>query len=197
MLSSGNIFNNAGLYAILVGGGRDNVIENNVINTVNNSFAIYTDNRWPTFDWAAMKQILGQVPYTGATWAAKYPALVQPMKNPSWPEGNTIQSNVIIANTPNSTLFHYFLPKETSSIANNLVWATNGAGINVSYSILDQSSKSATISWQNWLQLGVEKNSINVNPCATISGNQVSFCAGSPINKIGFQALPTDIGLIN
>ncbi len=193
----GNIFNNAGLYSVLIGGGRDNIIENNIFNTVNNTFAIYTDNRWPTFDWATMSQLLSQVPYAGATWAAKYPALVQPMKNPSWPEGNTIQNNIVIATTANSTLFHYFLPKESTNIANNLVWAANGGGMNVSYSILDQSSQSATIPWQNWLQLGVEKNSINANPCATISGNRVSFCASSPINKIGFQALPTDIGLIN
>ena len=193
----GNIFNNAGLFSILIGGGRDNVIENNIFNTVSNTFAIYTDNRWPTFNWAGLTQLLLQVPYTSAVWTAKYPALVQPMKNPSWPEGNTIQNNVFVAATGNSTLFHYFLPKESTNIANNLVWAANGGGLNVSYSILDQSSQSATIPWQNWLQLGVEKNSINANPCATISGNRVSFCASSPINKIGFQALPTDIGLIN
>jgi len=193
----GNILNNSGLFAILIGGGRDNVIENNVINTFNNNYAIYTDNRWPTFNWAILNQNLSQVPYTGSTWSVKYPALAQPMKNPSWPEGNIIQNNVLIANTANSTLFHYFLPKESSTLANNLVWATNGSGMNVSYAILDESGQNIIASWQNWLQLGIEKNSINANPCATISGNRVSFCTSSPINKIGFQALPTDIGLIN
>jgi len=117
------------------------------------------------------------------------------MNNPTWPEGNTIQSNVIITNGTSPALL-YDLPAESTNLANNLHWAASGKYF-VSYNILDNPSQSGSGYINTWLQQGLEKNSIMVNPCATITSTSVSFCAGSPINKIGFQALPTDIGLYN
>jgi hypothetical protein len=195
----GNIFNNAGSMAIRIGGGRDHVIENNVFNVFNDAFAIYVDNRWPSFDWPALSKTLSNVPYQDATWSAKFPALAAPMKNPVWPEGNTIQNNVIISNNNGGGVVNYIMPRATTTIANNLYWAASGAVI-VSYQILDNPPQSIVGTWQpwqSWINQGVEKNSINADPCATFSGNQVSFCAASPISKIGFQALPTDIGMTN
>jgi hypothetical protein len=190
----GNIFNNAGTIAILLGGGRDNVIENNVFNT-NNSFAIYVDDRWPGFDWSLLSLSLTEIPYLGPIWASKFPALAAPMNNPTWPEGNTIQSNVIITNGTSPALL-YDLPAESTNLANNIYWAASGKTV-VGYNVLDNPSQTGTGSWQSWMQQGLEKNSIIANPCATINNTSVSFCPNSPINKIGFQALPTDIGLSN
>ena len=189
----GNIFNNAGNMAIQMGGGRDNVIQNNVFNTT--SYAIYTDNRWPTFDWGMLRATLTQVPYLSRAWTSKYPALAAPMKHDTWPEGNTITNNVIISNNTNNPALQYILPAGSSNIADNLVWSINGI-FSVSYSIVDRLNQNGAVPWKNWINLGIEKNSINADPCATITGNRVTFCANSPVNKIGFKPLPTDIGLI-
>ena len=170
------------------------MIENNVFNT-NNSFAIYVDDRWLGFDWSRLALSLTEVPYLGSIWAKKFPALASPMNNPSWPEGNTIQSNVIITNGTSSALL-YDLPTESTNLANNIYWAASGQTV-VGYNVLDNPSQAGSSTLQAWLRLGLEKNSIIANPCATISNTAVHFCAGSPINKIGFQALPADIGLIN
>ena len=189
----GNIFNNAGTMAIHIGGGRDNVIENNIINT-NNNYSIFVDNRSPTFDWTPLSLSLTSVPYLGAKWSTKYPALALPMQNPTWPEGNTIQNNIFI-NYADSPTLSYDLPVESTKLANNLYWSSKGKTL-ISYNILDNHNNSGTVFWQSWMQLGIEKNSFFDNPCAIINTNSVTFCQGSPINKIGFQALPTDFGLI-
>ncbi len=188
----GNIFNNAGLMAVQIGGGRNNIIQNNVFYT--NSYAIYTDDRWPTYDWTANIQTLAAVPYQGPVWKAAYPALALPMNNYKWPEGNVIQRNVIISSHPSGLALQYTLPNESTTISNNLVWGLHG-NFSVAYTILDMSNLNGTVSWHNWMSLGIEKNSINANPCATITGNTVTFCNASPINLIGFQPLPGGIGL--
>ena len=193
---SGNIFNNAGgTSTILVGGGRDNVIENNLINT-NNSFAIYVDDRWPSFDWSQLNLSLIEVPYLSLKWVKEFPALAAPMEHPNWPEGNTIQNNVIITNNISSVALLLDLPSESTNLANNLYWAANGTTV-VGYNILDYPGQAGTSNLETWMQLGIEKNSFIANPCATFSDTSVSFCTGSPINKIGFRTLPTDIGLSN
>ncbi|WP_445367259.1 right-handed parallel beta-helix repeat-containing protein [Methylomonas sp. BW4-1] len=69
----GNIFNKAGSMAIQLGGGRDNIIENNVILTDSN--ALWIDNRWPGYSWSENKKGLLQVPYQSAIWRTKYPKL--------------------------------------------------------------------------------------------------------------------------
>lgn len=188
----GNIFNNAGFMAIQIGGGRDNFIQNNVFLT--DSYAIYVDNRWPTYDWTANFKTLAAVPYQGPVWKAAFPALALSMNNYKWPEGNAIQRNVIISSNPSGLALQYTLPNESTTISNNLVWGLNG-DIGVSYTILDMSNLNGMVPWQKWLNLGIEKNSINADPCATIDKNSVTFCPTSPITQIGFQSLPSDIGL--
>jgi hypothetical protein len=198
---TGNIFNNAGSKAIQIGGGRDHVIQNNVFNVYNNSFAIYIDDRWPGFDWLSLYNGLMQMIAQNPLWIASYPALAAypalSYPNISWPENNTIQNNVFIANNNGGGLDNLILPQESTNINNNLYWAASG-NVVISYQILDYLPQPLVAnyqSWQNWMQLGIEKNSINANPCATFNGDRVRFCAKSPVGKIGFLALPTDIGL--
>lgn len=190
---SGNIFNRAGEVAIQLGGGRDNRIENNLINT--DSYAIWVDNRWPAYNWEENKKTLTQVPYKSPIWQAKYPELALPINHETWPEGNVIRYNVIISGKPDGLALRYFVPEQNNALANNLVWSVNGQ-IRVDYEVLDRLKNRGGAPWQEWINEGVEHGSINADPCATITGNVVRFCNNSPIKKIGFQALPADIGLI-
>ena len=102
---------------------------------------------------------------------------------------------MIITNGKSASLL-YDLPAESTKLANNIYWAATGNTV-VGYNILDNPGKIGNGSWQAWMQQGLEKNSIIADPCVTLSNTSASFCAGSPINKVGFQALPADIGLFN
>ncbi|MDD4914641.1 MAG: right-handed parallel beta-helix repeat-containing protein [Methylococcales bacterium] len=187
---SGNIFYKAGI-SIHLGGGRDNRIDNNYIYT--DDYAILIDNRWPDYNWAVNRDTLKNVPYLSPIWREKYPELAQPIKHDNWPEGNTITHNIIVSTR--GLGLHYALPAESSTIAHNLVWATNGK-FSLDFDLLDKGRKQMAASWQDWLKEGVEKNSLEADPCARLDGNRLSFCPNSPIHEIGFKALPDDIGLI-
>ncbi|WP_347988052.1 right-handed parallel beta-helix repeat-containing protein [Methylomonas sp. AM2-LC] len=189
----GNIFNKAGAKAIQLGGGRDHRIENNLFYTEN--CAICIDARWPNYDWSANRKSLTEVPYQNAIWKTKYPELALPMQHDTWPEGNVITHNIIISTVNESLPINYTLPAQSSNISNNLVWNTNGK-VRVAYTILDNPKLNGIAYWPEWYAIGLEKNSMNADPCATITGNNVTFCANTPAKNIGFQPLSNDIGLI-
>lgn len=190
---TGNIFNRAGDMSIQLGGGRDNRIENNLF--VTDSYAILVDNRWPAYNWMENKKRLTVVPYRGSIWRGKYPELAEPMLHENWPEGNSIRRNVIITNNAGRPAVRYQLPEYSNVLADNLVWSNSGS-FGVDYDILDRLKKAGGAPWQTWINEGVEHGSLNADPCAVIDGNRVKFCAESPVYKIGYQALPEDIGLI-
>lgn len=190
----GNIFQNAGDMTIQLGGGRDNLIENNFIYT--NSCALCVDDRWPDFNWESHRKSLKESPYLSIEWQKKYPELSKPMHNETWPEGNRILRNVIVSSKLDGLSFSYFLPENTNLISDNLVWGLNGK-IEISYNILDRLNTRGFAPWDKWLSLGFEKNSIKADPCATIIGNRLNFCNDSPAYKIGFKNLPDDIGLLS
>ncbi len=190
----GNIFNKAGTMEIQLGGGRDNIISNNVfLNAMD--CAICVDARWKDFEWETLRKSLADSPYLSPAWKAKYPELSQPMLHDTWPEGNVIRNNVIISARDDGRALQYNIPTKGNTISNNLVWGLKGK-FNVDYNFIDQIDQHGTVSLQDWMKLGVEHNSIEADPCVNLSGNKLSFCKDSPVQKIGFKALPKDIGLI-
>jgi hypothetical protein len=190
---SGNIFENAGIMALQVGGGRDNKIVNNYFNT--GDYAIYIDDRWPAYDWNQNQKNLDASPYKTALWRDKYPELAAPMHNKTWPEGNRIERNVIVTSKQNGDSLFYFVPGDSTVIANNLIWSTTGK-LAVSYKLLELNKIMEGASWAQWTAEKIERGSIVADPCITISNKKVTTCPNSPVNDIGFNPLPTDIGLI-
>ena len=201
----GNIFYNAGSMSILSGGGRDTTIKNNIIFT--NNWGIFIDDRGSDFPWQSLEDGLLASPYKNPAWTAAYPNLQNPIKNISWPENDVITNNIIITATTNySNALLYFLPNESTTLGNNLYWNTspNNAGITgsndfiIAWNILDKTNApqaGSVGSWTQWLTIGLEKNSIYADPCATLVGNTVKFCATSASKSINFAPLATDIGL--
>jgi parallel beta-helix repeat protein len=108
--------------AMLLGGGRDNVIENNVIFDCGESICF--DNRG--LGWAqdsvdpggVMRVTLEQVPYRQPPWSEKYPQLLTILQDdPGSPKGNFIRLNVVYRSKPMK------LAKEVSqfgTVADNL-----------------------------------------------------------------------------
>lgn len=96
----GNIFYRAGR-AIMIGGGRDNIVVNNVV--VECPIGIHIDSRgttwkqWnnpsdPSWHLEAKAQRLN---YTQPPWSVKYPKLARIMQeDPQWPLGNVLRNNL-------------------------------------------------------------------------------------------------------
>jgi len=189
----GNIFENAGRIAVSVGGGRNNTIQNNYFKT--SEYAIMVDDRGPNYEWSQNLKFLDESPYKSTIWREKYPELAIPMRNFKWPEGNRIERNIIVSTKPTGLVLRYFIPVGSTIIKNNLVWGVAGA-INIDYKLLEQ-QKRVTVPWNEWLVVGIEKDSIYADPCVTVTDNKLSTCPASPIKAIGFSPIADDIGLIN
>jgi hypothetical protein len=80
---------------IFIGGGRDNIIENNVIVDCKNS--INFDERGLTRNLNQLYTRLMKVPYENKLWTTKYPKLKDLLKdgNPGIPNNNVIKNNVL------------------------------------------------------------------------------------------------------
>jgi len=98
---TGNIIYHCSV-AMLFGGGRDNVVENNLIVDCT-AHSIYFDNRG--MNWMAyhvkpggiMPERLKAVPYKQPPWSDRYPKLVNILEDdPGVPKGNIIRRNVVV-----------------------------------------------------------------------------------------------------
>lgn len=80
---------------ILIGGGRDNIIENNIIVDCKNS--INFDDRGLTWNLDELYANLKKVPYESKIWTNKYPELKDLLKigNLGIPSNNVIKNNVL------------------------------------------------------------------------------------------------------
>lgn len=101
----GNVLYRISNFAIQMGGGRDNLMENNVI--VKCGYGVYSDGRAGTWMFAsgntyALWSNLQTYPYQGALWSNAYPACAalpnqwSVVTNGTWlsPEGNTFSRNI-------------------------------------------------------------------------------------------------------
>ncbi len=97
----GNIVFRCGNRAVVIGGGRDNVIRGNVF--VDQPIGVHVDARGPkgiVFDRPDSWNLLAkcqQVEYQSPLWRERYPALARVMdENPLMPMGNVIRGNLMI-----------------------------------------------------------------------------------------------------
>ena len=95
---TGNVFYNVSR-AAFIGGGRDNVVENNIF--VNCRNAMHMDAR--ALGWASyhvnttMKERLKAMPYKSDVWRKNYPKLVDILKDePAVPKGNMVRQNIFV-----------------------------------------------------------------------------------------------------
>ncbi|TPQ25269.1 right-handed parallel beta-helix repeat-containing protein [Methylomonas koyamae] len=189
----GNLLENAGSISLQVGGGHDLTIANNIIKA--HDWSIWYDQRFPGFNWELLRETLNSMPIASAIWREKYPELTTPLSNDTWPERIQMQNNIIISTKDNGHAMRYALPLTGNSIGNNIVW-TPKSPTRLDFKILNYGgSGKGFMPWNTWVNEGIETNSINEDPCVDISGGLVRItCPNSPINRIAFEAIPSDIG---
>ncbi|MCW5942647.1 MAG: right-handed parallel beta-helix repeat-containing protein [Fimbriimonadaceae bacterium] len=85
-------------WGFLIGGGRDNVVENNLI--LDCKLAMHSDARglgWAARSKPTMMERLLAVPYREQPWASRYPSLVPILEqDPMAPAGNVYRHNVLV-----------------------------------------------------------------------------------------------------
>ena len=95
IMSCGNVLVNVAR-GFLIGGGRDNTTENNVL--VDCDVTIHLDARglgWAADNQDIMLRRLEAVPYQQPPWSARYPKLVSILDDdPGMPKGNVVRKNV-------------------------------------------------------------------------------------------------------
>lgn len=113
MLVEDNIFINVGA-AFVIGGGRDNIFRNNIINNLKfknpyitapmtNSFhadsRLLTPNSYPGL-WESLNARLVAMPYQNTLWASRYPALANILNDsPREAKNNVVERNLYLGKT--------------------------------------------------------------------------------------------------
>lgn len=88
--------------AFLIGGGRDNIVDNNLI--VDCPISVHIDNRGMGGEWlegqevySTMRSGLKEVPYQQEPWRSRYPTLANILEDsPGLPKGNEVRRNVMV-----------------------------------------------------------------------------------------------------
>lgn len=186
----GNVFYNIPYMMLQIGGGRDNVVDNNIF--ITRGYAIWMDARGAGFPWGkTMIPRLHAVPYDGPIWRQRFPKLAVPMRNPQWPEGNLITRNIVLG-TPGTrgpiTPFKYAIAPDSTMIDRNVVW-NHGDPIKVDYRILGTTS-GATVEWAAWKQAGFDKDSILADPQLMMTPGEFRLMEESPAAALGFRDIP-------
>jgi hypothetical protein len=122
--------------AVVLGGGRDNVVQNNIFVGCATE-AIYADQRGFTFDASMITDTNSQLwtelyamPYQSPPWSFEYPALVSiATNNPGAALGNVILNNISYSNAAWIS-FHYGAQTNVT-VANNY---TSGDPLFLNYS---------------------------------------------------------------
>ena len=108
----GNIFYDIGNHGVFIGGGRDNIIENNIIARCNR--AIHIDRRGPrrivdngaagNYSWNLLEKIQ-RYNYDQPPWSKRYPKLADILsegyKQAKEPKGNKALNNILYRNAKN------------------------------------------------------------------------------------------------
>jgi len=201
----GNIFYRVPMAAVHVGGGRDNVIENNII--INACPALHLDARWDEYAlwYTLQKERLEAMNYTKPPYSTRYPNLPKVYDvDPRLPMGNRIVRNIITYRDDNFRGFwaarkgkgiailwelEDFHP-ESTEIDSNLVWHYRKP-VRVDRNALRE--QGGVIDWRQWKASGFDTHSVIADPkFRNPAKDDYRLKAGSPAFKLGFKPIPVE-----
>lgn len=203
----GNIFYRVPLCGVMIGGGRDNEVENNVF--FDCIPALHIDARWDAYCWDLMQERLDAMNYKAPPYSERYPELLEMGDDPRRPANNRFERNIVAytrtdfrglsttAPHPEGAVVYNLAPfdPESTVIDNNLVWHPEGH-YRVAWSVYKQEG-SATLNWQEWQEKGFDSKSLQAAPLfINPETDDYELKFNSPAWQIGFHAIPArKIGL--
>jgi parallel beta-helix repeat protein len=206
----GNLFYRVPLCGVMIGGGRDNVVENNIF--VDCVPALHIDDRWDEYCWDVMHERLQAMNPSEPPYSVAYPELLTMGDDPRKPENNRFIRNIVYyapdafrglsttADHPEKSVvydFDQFDPASTV-VDENLLYHEE-LPIRVAWSEYGKSDSGKTLSWQEWQEKGFDKRSVVKNPMfLDPDRDDYSLAPNSPAAEINFKPLPFHLmGLID
>ena len=206
----GNLFYRVPLCGVMVGGGRDNEVLNNIF--VECVPAYHIDDRWDSYTWETMFKRLDDVNHDEPPYSERYPKLLELGDDPRKPENNRFERNIIsyradsfrgLSTTKRTSdgAVVYDLDQfdpESTVFDNNLIYHYDQP-IRIAWSVYGPEPQRETIVWGQWLRRGFDANSIVEDPMfLDPSTDDYQLLPKSPAEKIKFEPLPLHrMGLIN
>jgi parallel beta-helix repeat protein len=200
----GNLFYRVPLCGVMIGGGRDNIVENNIF--VECIPALHIDDRWDAYCWDVMHERLEAMNYREPPYSEAYPELLEMGDDPRRPENNRFERNIVYythddfrglsTTAPHSEGailydFDQFHP-ESTVINHNLIWHA-GQPVRIAWSEYQKAGGRKTITWEEWRQRGFDKDSIIADP-GFVEPEKDDYHirpdAMAAAKRIGFNPLP-------
>lgn len=197
----GNLFYRVPLCGVMIGGGRDNLVENNVF--VESIPAFHIDARWDAYCWDLMQERLEAMNYREPPYSERYPQLLEIEKDPRRPMNNVFVRNVVFyarddfrglstAAVGSSEAVIYDLDRfdpATTKIEDNFI-CHYGLPIRVRRRGFDD-LEAATLSWEEWRARGFDENSMVGNPVFfDIAADDYQIPEDSSVFRTGFKPIP-------
>jgi len=202
----GNVFYRVPLCGVMIGGGRDNLVENNIF--VDCIPALHIDARWDAYCWDVMQERLEAMNYKEPPYSTRYPELLT-MKDPRCPAGNKFLRNVIYYEPDDFAGLNSTEKRPEAAIVYNLApfdpdttqfdWNTiyhGGLPVRV-HAVFYKKPGAKKFSWDEWTKLGFDKHSVIADPLIVgLEDDNFELADSSPAYKQGFKRIPLDkIGL--
>jgi hypothetical protein len=205
----GNLFYRVPLCGVMIGGGRDNAITNNVF--VDCVPALHIDDRWDEYPWEVMHERLLAMNPSEPPYSERYPELLKMGDDPRKPENNRFERNIVTfqndsfrglsttARHPEGAVvydFDQFDPASTV-IDENVIFH-HDQPLRVAWSEYGKADSYETLDWEEWMAKGFDANSIVGDPLfVDPERDDYSLQPKSPAEKIKFEKIPAHrIGLI-
>ncbi|MBI2434521.1 MAG: right-handed parallel beta-helix repeat-containing protein [Candidatus Hydrogenedentes bacterium] len=201
-----NIVYRVPLGGVVIGGGRDNVVENNIFAEC--IPALHIDARWDNFPWTLLEKRLEEVNYRHPPYSERYPELLD-MQDPHRPVGNRFIRNIVsyqhddfrgptVTTAAPETAVAYAveqIAESTTKIDQNLICHYEKP---VRILWREASARTAQlVPWESWRSRGFDRESMISNPqFLDEEQDDYTLVVGGPAFKLGFERIPDQkIGL--
>jgi parallel beta-helix repeat protein len=185
----GNIVAYTNWSAIHIHGGRDNIIENNVILEGGGVQMSYSSCPPSSKELPGMFAAINKMGYI------KYPLLltIEDAQQGTSMSGNKFLRNIVYYENPKSSLYKIYGTLDMARTVSdyNIIYHTGPA-----FLIRFMNEKS-TMQWSKWKESGLDRSSVAADPLfSNLGAGSFELSKMSPALKLGFQQIPFDkIGL--
>jgi len=207
VLVQGNIIYRVPLCGVMIGGGRDNIVDNNIL--VGCVPALHIDARWDSYCWDLMRERFHEVKADQPPYSERYPELATILKeDPRCPARNRFTSNIIWYDRDDYRGLSSAKPGSAEAVVYDLVpfdpatcvFERNLVRAPAEPRVLRSDygkSGEQLVSWTEWQKTGFDAESQAGDPkFVDAARDNFDLNAGSPALKLGFEPIPWErVGL--
>ncbi len=157
----GNLFYRIPLCGVMIGGGRDNTVKNNIF--VECVPALHIDDRWDSYCWDIMFERLEAMNYREPPYSQRYPELLDMGEDPRRPENNRFVRNIVsyksdafrglsttAPHSEKAVVYEFDQFDPVSTVINDNLIFHHGQPIRIAWSVYKQPGDRQTLSWEEW-----------------------------------------------